>query len=74
MTGFWELLHAERNTLLLATAAHLDLVLESLLIAVAAGVPLGILATRAKWLERSILGARPMSCRRFPAWHSWDSC
>jgi osmoprotectant transport system permease protein len=40
---------------LLSTAAHLDLVLESLLAAVALGVPLGIIATRAAWLERSIL-------------------
>jgi osmoprotectant transport system permease protein len=53
--SLYSLLLAERQSLWLATAAHLDLVLESLVVAVVIGVPLGILAMRAKWLKRSIL-------------------
>lgn len=56
MTGFWELLKNERWALGAATAAHLDLVLEALVIAVALGVPLGILATRSASAERLVLG------------------
>ena len=39
-----------------ATAAHLDLVGEALMIAVAIGVPLGILASRTRLAERGIIG------------------
>ena len=37
-------------------AAHLNLVVEAILIATALGVPLGILATRSRWLERAVVG------------------
>jgi osmoprotectant transport system permease protein len=50
------LLASERWALVEATAAHLDLVLESLLLAVLVGVPLGILAARRPALERAALG------------------
>ncbi len=56
MTGFWELARSERWALAAATAAHLDLVLEALLIAVAIGVPLGIVAVRSRGAERVVLG------------------
>jgi osmoprotectant transport system permease protein len=47
----------QRRALLEATAAHLDLVLEALVVAVLIGVPLGILAARSRALERLVLGA-----------------
>ena len=56
MNGWIELLKGQRGALLEATAAHLDLVGEAILIAVALGVPLGILASRSKAGERAILG------------------
>jgi osmoprotectant transport system permease protein len=56
MNALWQLAGSERWNLAMATAAHLDLVLESLVIAVALGVPLGILALRSRLLERVILG------------------
>ncbi len=56
MNDFLGLLQAERWALFEATAAHLDLVGEAILIAVLIGVPLGILASRSKAAERSILG------------------
>jgi osmoprotectant transport system permease protein len=56
MTGFWTLAWTERNALAAATAAHLDLVLEALILAVAAGVPLGVLASRSRWAEKLVLG------------------
>jgi len=56
MSGFLELAKNERWSLAGAAAAHLDLVLEALVIAVAIGVPLGILATRSKWAERVVVG------------------
>ncbi len=37
-------------------AAHLNLVVEAIAIATTIGVPLGILATRSRWLERSVVG------------------
>jgi len=46
----------QRVALFEATAAHLDLVGEALLIAVAFGVPLGIIASRSRAAERSIVG------------------
>jgi osmoprotectant transport system permease protein len=46
---------SERSMLAAATAAHLDLVLEALLLAVLVGVPLGILAARSHTAERLIL-------------------
>ncbi len=54
--GFWQLARSERWALAAATAAHLDLVLEALLIAVAIGVPLGVLACRSRGAERVVLG------------------
>ena len=56
MNDWIELLKGQRGALLEATAAHLDLVGEAILIAVALGVPLGILASRSRGAERSILG------------------
>ncbi|MFO0891780.1 MAG: ABC transporter permease/substrate-binding protein [Isosphaeraceae bacterium] len=57
MIGEWtSLLAAERWALLESTAAHLDLVLEAVLLAVLIGVPLGILAARRPALERVSLG------------------
>jgi osmoprotectant transport system permease protein len=55
MTRWLELAWAERGALAAATAAHLDLVMEALLLAVLLGVPLGILATRWRTAERIIL-------------------
>jgi len=56
MTGFWDLAWSQRGALFAATAAHLDLVLEGLLIAVAIGVPLGVVASRSRGAERVVLG------------------
>ena len=56
MNDWIELLKSQRWGLLESTAAHLDLVGEAILIAVVLGVPLGILASRSKGAERSILG------------------
>jgi osmoprotectant transport system permease protein len=50
------LLVTERWALLAATAAHLELVMEAVILAVVAGVPLGILAARRPALERFALG------------------
>jgi osmoprotectant transport system permease protein len=57
MSGWLELAWAERSALAAATAAHLDLVIEALLVAVLVGVPLGILATRWRTAERIILAS-----------------
>ncbi len=56
MNDWLELWRSQRGALLEATAAHLDLVGESIGLAVLIGVPLGILASRSKPAERSILG------------------
>lgn len=56
IAGWWELLASERWPLLEATAAHLDLVLESILLAVLVGVPMGIVAARRPALERAAVG------------------
>lgn len=56
MNDWLALLRDQRGPLFEATAAHLDLVGEALLIAVAIGVPLGILASRSRAAERSIVG------------------
>ena len=56
MTDFLQLARDERWGVAAATAAHLDLVLEALLIAVVVGVPLGILAVRSRGTERVVLG------------------
>ena len=56
MTDWLTLLRAEAWPLFQATAAHLDLVGEAILIAAAIGVPLGVVATRARWAERAVLG------------------
>jgi len=50
------LLEAQAWPLFEATAAHLDLVGEAILIAVALGVPLGILASRTRWVEQGVVG------------------
>jgi osmoprotectant transport system substrate-binding protein/osmoprotectant transport system permease protein len=55
MTGWLDLAWSERRALAAATAAHLDLVVEALGLAVLIGVPLGILATRSPWAERLVL-------------------
>ena len=51
-----ELLASERWNLLGATAAHLELVVEAVLLAVLVGVPLGILAARSRNIERAAIG------------------
>lgn len=56
MNDWAALLRAQAWPLFKATAAHLDLVGEAILLAVALGVPLGIAATRARWVERVVLG------------------
>ena len=57
MMAFFRLAWEQRSELLKATAAHLDLVLEALVLAVLIGVPLGIVATRSRFLERLTIGA-----------------
>lgn len=47
---------AERSELASSAAAHLDLVLEAVALAVLIGVPLGVLATRSRTFERIALG------------------
>ena len=56
MNGLLDLAWTERWRLAEATAAHLDLVLEALLVAVLLGVPLGILAKRSRLAERIVVG------------------
>ena len=56
LDGWMALVRSERWALAAATAAHLDLVLEALVVAVLVGVPLGILAIRRPSTERLILG------------------
>ena len=56
MNGWIRLLSDERTNLLWASLAHLTLVAEALVIAALIGVPLGILASRSRPAERSILG------------------
>ena len=56
MSSLLDLAWSERRALLAATAAHLDLVVEALALAVALGVPLGILATRSRAAERAVVG------------------
>lgn len=56
MNGLLELAWSERGPLLQSTAAHLDLVLEALLLAVLVGVPLGIMAMRSRTAELVVVG------------------
>ncbi len=56
MNDWLILLQAQARPLFEATAAHLDLVAEAILLAVALGVPLGILASRSQWVERTVVG------------------
>ncbi len=56
MTGLLDLAWSQRRALLAATASHLDLIVEALALAVALGVPLGILATRSRAAERTVVG------------------
>ena len=56
MNAAIELLRTQKLELAGATLAHLNLVLESLAIAVALGVPLGIAASRSKAAERAVVG------------------
>jgi osmoprotectant transport system permease protein len=56
MNDWLKLLDQQRSALIEATAAHLDLVGEAIGLAVLIGVPLGVLASRSKPAERSILG------------------
>jgi osmoprotectant transport system permease protein len=55
MRSFPWLTAEEGWALAAATAAHLDLVVEALAVAILVGVPLGILATRSKLAERAVL-------------------
>ena len=63
MNGFWTLLKEtyqfawdDRANLLVSAAAHLNLVVEAIAIAAAIGIPLGVIATRSKVVERVIVG------------------
>ncbi|SIO59611.1 osmoprotectant transport system permease protein [Singulisphaera sp. GP187] len=56
MNGLIDLAWSERWQLAEATAAHLDLVMEALVLAVLIGVPLGILAMRSRAAERVVVG------------------
>src|SRR5947208_2967548 len=56
MSRWLDLARSERWALAAATAAHLDLVIEALALAVLLGVPLGILATRSRTAERIVVG------------------
>ena len=56
MNDWLTLLRAEAWPLFQAIAAHLDLVGEAILAAVAIGVPLGIAASRTRWVERAVVG------------------
>ena len=51
-----KLVVSERWALLAATAAHLELVIEAVVMAVIVGVPLGILAARRPLVERAAVG------------------
>ncbi len=55
MNAFWKLLLSTRGELWAATAAHLELVLEALVLALAIGVPLGVVASRSRRWERVVL-------------------
>ena len=55
MNGLPELAWSQRVEVLRATAAHLDLVLEALVLAVGLGVPLAVLASRSRPVERAVL-------------------
>jgi osmoprotectant transport system permease protein len=55
LQGWFELLVSERWALLGATAAHLELVIEAVILAVLVGVPLGILAARRPLVERAAI-------------------
>ena len=55
LAAFWDLARAQRVELAEATAAHLDLVLEALVLAVVVAVPLGVLASRSRPAERLVL-------------------
>jgi osmoprotectant transport system permease protein len=50
-----ETLRAEGPALAAATAAHLDLVLEAIALAALVAIPLGIAASRRRWIERATL-------------------
>jgi osmoprotectant transport system permease protein len=56
MSGLIDLARSQRAALWEATAAHLDLVLEAILLAVLIGVPLGVLAVRSRAAERIAVG------------------
>lgn len=55
MSGWIELLRVQGLGVLSATAIHLDLVLEAILLAIVIGVPLGILAARSVFSETIVL-------------------
>jgi osmoprotectant transport system permease protein len=54
--GVWEFLVTRRAEVLRLTLEHLELTGISVLIAMAVGIPLGILLTRVRWLARPVLG------------------
>lgn len=52
----WRFAVADRVNLAASTAAHLNLVVEAIVIAAAIAIPLGVLASRSKGMERLALG------------------
>lgn len=56
MNEWLTLAWSQRSELASATLVHLSLVLESIVLAILIGVPLGVLATRRKSAERFVLG------------------
>ena len=56
ISEFFKLADSQKAGLLSATAAHLDLVIEALFLAVLIGVPAGIAASRSRGFERAALG------------------
>ena len=57
MSAFWEFMVHHRGEILEKTVEHLGLTLLALLIAVAIGVPLGLLLTRQRRWAGGVLGA-----------------
>ncbi|MGA8145603.1 MAG: ABC transporter permease [Candidatus Acidiferrales bacterium] len=55
--SFTQFLLRNQNEILQATLEHISLVVLAMLLAIAIGVPLGILVTRRPWLSKLILGS-----------------
>ncbi len=56
MAGFFEFMQRNGSQIEQSTLEHLWLVIATMLLATAIGVPLGILVTRKPWLSKPILG------------------